>query len=267
MTTLAKAILELAKEITHVREGKATANGTTATLIDTTQTEPDSYWLKGTLWFLSGAAGIVGKTAVPSAYVNSSGTITFPAQSAAPASGDRYAVATQEYTRADLVKAINQALTDLGDLPQENTTLITVADQDEYTLPAGVRDLRRVEVATSLSAPYGYQPNYHWREIVSGKLRFDPGCEPSQGGYTLRLTYSAAHAEVSGDADVISDYIPLERLKWAAAVNAMRSRYIDVGKEKPGLMDRFNEAKGMEAKTTSENPIPDVPRDPHWSNW
>jgi hypothetical protein len=267
MTTLATAILELAKAITHVREGTCTANGTTTTLIDTAQTEPDSYWLKGTLWFLTGAAGILGKTAIPSAYTYSNGTITFPAQAATPATGNRYAVATQEYSRADLVKAINQALSDLGELPQENTTLVTVAEQEEYDLPAGVRDLRRVEIARSLAAPYAYQRSYHWQEIVSGKLRFDPGRAPSLDGYTLRLTYSAAHAEVNADADVISDYIPLERLRWAAAVHAMRTRYIDVAKEVPGLMDRFNEAKALEAKYRSEQPIPEVSRDPHFANW
>lgn len=266
MTTLAAAMLEVARAIAHVRAGVTSAAGTPTTLIDASADEPDDFWNNGLIWFLTGA--LAGKTASISDYAKGTGTFTFPtfAPPAAPGAGASYGAMRAEFARADLVSAINLALDDLGSTPQADDTTLAVSGQEEYDLPQGVMNVCRVLVATNATDPYAWKKNLWWEER-DGVLYFDPGKAPTANGVILRLVYMGASAKVALDADEISPYIPLERLKWAGAVNALRIRYTDVGKSAPAIADRFKEAAAQDAHARLLHPIFPLPHDPHYSGW
>lgn len=265
MTTAAAALLEIARVVTRHAEGITSGAGTTTTLVDTSLTGPDDLWNGGIVFILSGTQA--GKTATITDYVKLTGTITFaPALAGAPGAGDKYALCGAEFARSELLSALNLALDDLGALPQVNDTLTSVAKQEEYSLPAGVGDVRRVLVAANAADPYDWKEQYYWTEL-GGKLYFDKAKAPTQGSKKIRLVYLAPSAEVSADADTISDYIPIERIKWTAAVNAIRARYIDVGKDSQTILDRFKEAQGQADLAARRYPIQLVTRAPHYTGW
>jgi hypothetical protein len=206
MTTLFQAMLGLANRGPRHWTGSATG-GTTTTLIDTVQRkEADDNFNGMTLFVLDGDNADLTRRITD--FVQSTATLTVGAFSNAMAAGDRYLIS--QAVREDLVQAINAALTDIGDVTQVDTSLTVVADQTEYSLPSGVSNVVRVEVAESASADYDYQRAHNWREI-SGSLYFTDELGFT-AGRTIRLYYNAQHAAVDADADTISDGIPLALL-------------------------------------------------------
>jgi len=158
-----------------------------------------------------------GKTAVITDYDEATHTFTFAAQTAAPSLGSRYAVLQAVYTREALVAGINQAITSINPLPQitDDPTFVTVANQEEYTLPSGVKNVKKVHIASSLTSPFAYAENNGWFE-VNGTLYFDMDI-PSSSDYLIRLYHDADQAAVNADADVISELIDVDLLIWTAA--------------------------------------------------
>lgn len=247
MTTLFDAILEVAKLVEEVRTGITTAAGSTTTLVDADTTEPADFWNNGLLLFQEGA--LSGKTAQVIDYDLTTHTFTFGTQTAAPGIGVAYSVAEQKYRRSDLVRAVQQALLDIGPITHEDVSLTLVADQEEYDLPAGVSNLVEVEIATNDEAPYGWYTHYWWNESDDGHLRFDPDYVPEEAvGNIIKLHYNQPHASVSADSATISPGIKIELLRWLAAVNLYRSKYESTGKNDPALLELFNEAKTVAAQ-------------------
>jgi len=265
MTTLAELTLELAKIIVPVQESVASANGTTVTLIDTLYTRGDNYFKNGEVWFLSGVNA--GKIALCTGYVKSTGTITFSPAVTATVAGDRYAAVTGRYKFINLVKAINQIIGTLGKVRTENTDLITVDGQEEYDLPEGVRNLCKVEIAQNDVSPMAYYEHLRWDEVPSEfpVLRLASQYLPL-GGYTMRLTYNAAPVALVSYDDEISDYIPIERVIWPAAVAFIRALFQDLRVMPAVTVSLYNEAKMMETKVTAQ-PLPLAVRSPRLSSW
>ena len=266
MTTLADAMLEVAKIITHVRTGMTTSNGTTTTMIDNTMTEPDDYWNGGYLWTF----GLYNKFGVtPTDYVRSTGTVTFtPALSGIWVANAPYAIMGREYTRSQLVMAINQALADIGDYPQEDDSLVTVENQRDYTLPTPVANIARVEIAQNLQEPYDYYEYHWWNEIPGssqGILRLDYDHLPMPG-YKIKVIYNIKPSAINNDDAWLPPGIPLARIKWTAAIYALRARYLDVGKEDPQIVQIYNECKVQEA-AARKIPLPTVPKSLRLSGW
>jgi hypothetical protein len=116
---------------------------------------------------------------------------------------------------SDAVDAINLALSDIGFVTQVNETLTVVNNQTEYTLPAGVSNVVRVQVASSSSADYDYETQFNWHEI-NGKLYLPDSLKYTAGG-KIRIYYNAPHSEVTTDASTISDAIPMPMLATMAA--------------------------------------------------
>lgn len=114
-----------------------------------------------------------------------------------------------------IIDAINLALSDIGFVTQVDETLTVVDDQTEYTLPSGVSNVVRVQVASSASADYDYQTLYNWREI-GGKL-YLPDEMAHTAGRKIRVYYNAPHDEVDANTDTISDAIPMSLLTTVAA--------------------------------------------------
>lgn len=227
------ALLDLARLVGEKFAGTATG-GSTTQLVDTNlKSTADGFFNNGTLFIASGTNNL--ETTIPvTAYTNSSRTFTFAALGSAINAGQRYEVTRLQYQRADLLEAVNQALQEIGTVTQKNDTLMSIASTEEYTLPTGVVNVVRVEVAANSSAPYGWAANSRWIER-GGSLIFDTGKSPSTASRMIRLWYNATPAPVLNDSDVISDYVPRERLAWTAAYYATLGRTLQVGKDDPNL--------------------------------
>jgi len=263
--TLASATLALARLITDVSEGIATS-GSATTVADTSayNPDPDDYWNNGTIWLLAGSGtGLnTGKSAIISDYdvTGTTGTWTFATLTALCAAGDRYAVAAPDYPRQILRQAVNQAISAIGNIPQQDITVPTVANQERYTLPATVWNVKAVQMASSTASPYYYVPQNHWEEI-NGYIYFKTGCEPATTGYILRIWYEAPAAELTTDTGAVSNYIHIERLKWEAAVHALYWRLGKVGTDEPIINAKLALAKSEAQRMAMLHPIPRLHQD------
>jgi len=223
MTTLFKATLETAKILREVYEGAASALGTATTLIDTGLILNQDFYKNGTIWLLSGT-GVLNKSRVITIFEADGGVFTFATVTTAVPSGARYAAATDRFPFWMLRQALNQVLQEYG-VPTYDTSLTTDDDQVEYTLTAGVQNVISVEMAQQTTEPYGWVEINNWHEL-NGKLYLDDINLPLIDAMPLRLKYLAAHAEVVLDDDVLNNMFPIEFLKWAAAVNVLRLKYM-----------------------------------------
>lgn len=277
MATLFAATLELSKILQNTVEGTATA-GTTDGITDVKRPEYADYFDDGTIWILDGANANVSasiKDWIPTLF-----TFTLPLGAGAIAPDTRYAAAPADYPRHVLIQAINQALAEMRTL-RHNTALTTVADQEDYDLPAGVYNLRRVEIAENLTAPYEYTPHYNWRELTVGtvetvetpvdladhKLRFDVSHVPELDGYIIRLTYAPDVAAVTADTDTISEVINQDRLKWLAATYALRWKIGTLGGDQPDKSARLSEAIVNAERMAGRYTGPSTQPDPHLAGW
>ena len=127
--------------------------------------------------------------------------------------------------RIDMVDAINIALSEIGYVTKVDETLAVVDNQTEYTLPSGVTDVVRVQIADSSTADYDYTTCFNWRE-VDGSLYF-----PSELGYdagnTIRIYYNDIHDDVADDTDTVDDDIPIPLLVAIAAYRYEFIKYQD----------------------------------------
>jgi hypothetical protein len=236
-------------------------DGSQTTLVDTVgRFEGEDFFDNGTLFIKSG--NNADKALVISSWNGTSKTFTFASQASACAAADIYAAIPKDFPKGVLVESINQALVGIGKLPETDATLVTVAYQEEYTLPTGIDEVKRVEIANSLTTPYLYVPNVNWVER-EGLLVFDTFYEPKVSGYKIRLSYNVDHGEVDADSDTIDDLIHPKLLTWAAAVNALRWRMIRNPEE---VGARINEAMAQEARYIWKKPKK-FKKDPKFSRW
>jgi hypothetical protein len=162
--------------------------------------------------------------------------------------------------RIDMVDAINIGLSELGYVTQMDTTLTVVDNQTEYTLPSGVYNVVRVQIATSNTDDYGYVTVYNWRE-VNGAIHFTDEL-PHTAGYTIRLYYNALHDEVEDDTDTVSDDIPLPLLIAEARYWFEQITYMDManlGAKEESTLERLSTERLMARQRYKVNRIP---RDP-----
>jgi len=137
MTTLFDATLAVARELGVARQGTATG-GSTTTIIDTGRNEVDDAFNGGTAWIVSAdSAAPEDEYATISDWVNSTGTATISAVTAAVASGDVYVLTTARYPLDVLISAINSELIKYWVPRWDKTSLDVVSGQSEYDLPAG----------------------------------------------------------------------------------------------------------------------------------
>lgn len=211
---LAELLRLVALECGRTFSGSATG-GSTTTLADSLNltTLDDDFLNDGVLWFLSGANK--DKTARITDFAQLTGTITFGTLSAVVA-GDTYTACGPEMNKQELIDAVNRALSDVGRIVMINSTLTAVTGTTEYTLPAGVQDVKSVRI--------NGEKNFWWEE-VNGKLRFDNG-EPATGA-TVEIYYIGDHSSVSADADTINTMLNPSYVKWAAVEAFVSKRFRD----------------------------------------
>lgn len=263
--TLGQITHKVASALQILSEGKATG-GSTTTIIDTSlRTEADDYWNYGSAWIWYDAGALSADPeysfSVISDFANSSSTITLrDTLTAAVSSGDKYSVCRRIGKDAwidIIIQKVNDALREIGPIPQVDVTTITVADnKKEYSLPitAGMR-LKRVFNATNLDAN-----DNEWHEIFNWDITpGTPGNQPTLilpeqevTGYGIRLDYLDYHPEMQIAADVMSDHIPLDLVVYPAALACMYwRRELHNGSDKWDAVIGRLEGRVAELKLTS----------------
>lgn len=245
MTTLASATLELARILTDVVESTATADGTSGgyTIVDTAIPRIDlneNHFKGGVSWIQSGTC--TGMSRKILSFSGGTGRYSVQTYGLRISSGVSYAASLPYYPQDVLKRAINTALVNISPILALDTDT-TVADQESYSLGTGVRNVKLIEIATSLVAPYNYVVNSTWEE-KNDKIYFDPGTQPTMSGYTINLWYSTyPSTELSSDTDSISAYYPMEWLKWEAAINALTWRDNLLGGDDPSIARQLETAR------------------------
>jgi hypothetical protein len=258
--TLAQATLDLARLITDVIENTASANSgagvTKTSLTDTNipRSIPGAdYFNQGCLWLINQVTGTgnEGDTVVVTDWVNTTSTFSFASLTNSVMSGDSYAATTGDWPRDVLRRAINMALQEIGNIDRQDTSLTTVADQQQYTLPTAstssnaddVHGIKKMEIAASTTSPYDYYryDRSRWYEL-GAYLFFRPGYEPGSTGYKIRLTYNIKADELTTDAATLPDIYHPDLVKWTAAVHALRWQHQRKGEDDKVVMRLLQEA-------------------------
>ena len=218
MTTLFEATFRLAGFLSTLWESTATG-GSVTSLVDTLATFGDQH-VGGTLWIKAG--DLIGKTLVPTSRTGTT-QLNFATQTPNDiAAGNGYILVDSDFNRGILRRAVNEALREYSKRRAEDETLLTVADQDDYTLPAGVQDVKEVWLAANTSAPYDFYQLFHWDE-VDGELRFPTGFAPESDDYPLRIVYRDVHDDLEADADELPVDVNHELIHWAACAWAVEN--------------------------------------------
>lgn len=194
MTALFDATLALAGELGGLYDGQAGEDCSTTVLADGDLRAKASSLQYGTLWLKTGnLAGI----SLPIS-LHSAGKLTFPQQGKAPTLGDLYSVLPPRFPLHLLKRSVNQALQDILKFTQDynDASFVTVAEQQEYTLPTGISGLVMVEVARWAADPWFWEESLHWRETAGGKLKFISGWQPVLAGCRIQLSYNTKHPKL-----------------------------------------------------------------------
>jgi len=219
-----------------VRDGTATG-GAATTINDTVdRTEANDFWNGGAAWITYDAGGAGASPQGKYAKITdstSAGALTITTVTDAVASGDRYAVMRNTLLLEIIIQKVNQALLELGPVPLSNTTGITIAaNQTEYSLPAAVRDVRRVSYQTVddsndnkwVEIPHGPSGWYILPNNTAGGA--DTIVFPYQlsTGYDVKIDYMGYHPDLNIYSDILYDSVPSELVVYPAVVECLRYR-------------------------------------------
>src|SRR3990172_2711037 len=146
MTTLFDAAFRLAGFMVPLWESDATAQANNSLTDALAAFSADQ--VGGTLWMLTGS---LAGTSIKVTSKTSATALAFATQAANIAVGDHYALSNSDYPIGNLRRAVNEAVRIFSQNITEDDTLETVAEQEEYGLPEGVRNVQKVWKAESLT--------------------------------------------------------------------------------------------------------------------
>ena len=232
--TLSNALQAVYSLLGELNIAKATG-GSTTTVADSTliNQSRDNVWKEGALFVVYdvGGAGAApeGQFQRVSAYVNSTGTFTVDtALTAAVASGDLYGVASSYYPLRQMIRAVNDALGNLGDIELvDTTTLDTAAETTEYAAAVTWKRTRpyRVDVQSIIGATgdNGWLEYTDWDWVpatagTAGKIIFS---DYQLTGRDIRVWYKGVHPQLNEYSDPIWEGFDPELVKQAALVKAL----------------------------------------------
>ena len=204
-------------------EGKATGGSTTTIADSTLPGTYDDDAFKGALAFIQSttdALAPLNEFSVVASYADSTGTFTVDtAYSAAPASGDFYAIADPQFKKIPVLRVVNDALRNFGIISLSDTSITTSGNTLEYSLPLALKafELDRVEIG-NVTDGWGELTDWYVLPAAAGsqaKLVFNrqPDYDTgTPGNCTLRIWYRDYHPALDTYEDEISETIPDKRI-------------------------------------------------------
>lgn len=250
MTTLFDAVLRVGRKLQGLRSGTADS-GSTTTCVDANRFEVDDFWNKGTFLNITNS-----EWSRISDFVKSTGTITFEGITTVDAD-DKYGLIVPRYPLDAIIESINDVLQDIEYPLEDATSLDSIEDTTEYTLPVGItnQNLLQVWIQTN-NTDSGDQG---WKELMNWGVRPKAiGTQETlviesemEAGRDLKLVYASYHPYLDDATDEISPYIPLALIAPKACYNVMGSRanFASFNKWEKELANRFyNEGIIAEAK-------------------
>lgn len=238
--TLFGLTLALAREIEKggLYEGATTVGGvgTDLTLTDATNPLTAGVLNGGTLWITTGLRA--GQSRIITSHAAGGILVWTPALSGGTlAVGDQYAAFGPEFPRDLLRRAVNTALRNLPPFARYNVATLTVANQEDYDLPASVENIRSLEVANLVydaldpAKSLHYMRHTGWTEITQTEGLAAPApairfwkYPPAVDGYRIRLGYNVIHPVLTADAEFINDGVSPPRLIYEALAEAWLKR-------------------------------------------
>jgi hypothetical protein len=257
--TLFTASLALARVLGRVRSYKASGTGSTTTLVDTVRLalHGDDTLNGGTIWITEDSDGTTttapaSEFGIISDFVQSTGTITMSALTAATATGDKYAVAEAMYPLDLLTESINTVLSRVNKVVRDTTSLDTAANTTEYTLPTAVPSgaLRKVQFQTQVATDdnrWVTIPNWeiYKSAISTGDELVLPQLTASRD---IAIEYVVPHGAIYDAADKIDESISMKGLVYHAAVECLMDRMERESASKY-LTGRWNHFRDMAERT------------------
>lgn len=215
-----------------LQQSTVTSTSSTTTLVDANRpsSEAADYWNDGTIWIVRDAAGASAAPEWEMSIVrdyDGAGTFTFDAMTAAPDTGDVYAVCKRRYPLHVLKQMVNQAIGQLGPVGRIDTSLTTAEQQTEYALPiaANLQPIHvHIQRKTDDSNDNQWQKIFGW-EIIHGDpstgdvLRLD---RQYTAGYSIRIDYNGMHDMLFDYDDRLQEDVPYERVVFPAALAALK---------------------------------------------
>lgn len=225
--TVNEMLYKIAERLRPMYYGEADVESTTATLVDFSRTEPSNFFTGGTIFLID--AGMEALK-ITNYVLDNAGTFIF-AERDNIYTGP-YAAVDKKYSRDVMMHALNMALSELGPFVQLDQTLTVELGAEEYTLPAGVKNVLRVQIAETADGDTWDSPHRYWRER-NGSLWFDDEYLPDVDGAPMRIFYEAPHARVDDGEDEVTDAIHPDVIATLAAIHAVRMRLPSVGSSDP----------------------------------
>lgn len=257
-TTLATLAYMVASQLKSVREGFITTASISAP-VDSLRAETADYWNSGPFWVLNANNGSAPQGEYQSVSDFATGTITLASSmSATVPVGARYAVGRKRYPLDIIISEINNAYQELGHIPQTDTSLITLANTTQYTIPQAAREvLLQVWVQTQIV----YTAVKGWMQIPHGAWRqeLDTLYLPQMSAYPymLKLVYADSPSLLVAYNDTISDYVHSARIVYKAAANCLmwRAERMNDTSSSNAINQRVNYFLDMDQKAKMEHPI------------
>jgi hypothetical protein len=271
--TLFSLTFETVRALKYVGYGTVTTAGTTVSFTDALRKEASDAFNDGTIWLTydAGGAGAApqGEYGTVSDFA-SGGTITFSAFTAAPAAGDKYAIAKKRYTLAELVGAVNEAITDLGPIEITDTTTIDlIASTKEYSLP-DVPNLRLKEVwiqgQTGLTNDNAWYPisNYYVQKSATGTADKIVFADSYPINRSVKIVYTGLHNTLTASTSEADDSIDKRIIYNMAAINLLEKRITRIGDDDGSMTNHLNDLKMRLQEAKQDTPKPRVSKKPHY---
>ena len=269
--TLFDATYRVATALGITTESVAT-DGSATTLIDTVAlTQAEDYWVGGTVWILRDSlelgASPEGRYGKITAFTAADDKATFATMTDLVATGDRYAIGKRRYPLEQLIRFVNDGLTDMGVIEVTDiTSLDTAANKTEYTLPdAASYDLREVALQGKLNDANDFQ----WETINPGRWSLQSTAIGTgtllvlpqlPSGRDIKIVYVGEHPRLDDYGDEISESVHINRVVNAAVVKALIWRRQKIGMGDPTLLDQIQYFSSLMVRDELRFPIRLPPR-------
>lgn len=256
--TLATLTYMVASELKTLRQGTVTTAGINS-IVDSLRTEATNYWQYGPFWVLYANNGAAPSGEYQNVSSSGGGTISLAGSLSATAPvGSTYAVGRRRYPLDIIIEQINAAYQELGHLPQTDTSLVTLANTTQYTIPQAAREvLLQVWIQTQIV----YANVKGWIQIPHGQWRQERDTlylpQLSAYPYMIKLVYGAPGSMLVNYSDTISDYVHPARIIYKAAANVLmwRGERINDNASANAINQRVNFFLDQDQKAKYDHPI------------